>query len=684
MTARRRTRDGIVALSILAAVVTFLVATKLFPYHSLNHDEGVYLQQAAMLLDGKLFLHPPVPDAFRPWFFVRDASGLYPKYAPVPAAMFALGGALGDARLSLGLVAAGNVALVALVATQAFDRRTGLLAAVLFFASPLFLVDSAVFLPYAPTTFWNLLFAFAYFRSARTKRNSYAVLAGVAVGIAFFSRPYTALLFALPFVAHALYSLRSTWFDRPTVVRLGTVAAVGSLGVVVALGYNAVVTGSPLVFPYEAFAPLDGLGFGHRKLLGYEQRYTVRLALRSNFAVVSDLFVNWVAGGPLGTALALVGVLAGVRWTRPSDWEAEFSQHQARAVLAGLIPSVVLGNVYFWGNRNIVGTISDPGDGLIHFFGPYYHFDLLLPTAAFGAFGAVVAARWLRGRVESSLSPSRAKPAVVALLVLSTVVFGGVTAAVATSPYRANATVTDQYRAAYSPVENRSFDDALVFVPTTYGDWLNHPFQAFRNHPDFDGRVVYALDGPNRFDVVDAYSNRTLYRYVYRGEWAPDGGEPVEPRLQRVREVRGESVSLTTTAGLPRSVESASIRLASDSGSGYYVVEGDRSARFRLVVSDGRARLVGSNVSAVGDGAAVPVNETDTVAVEMYVENAEGTGFSYLLRLPVERRDGSVRALTPYEGICRVARTCDGEGTAYLPNETAPGVSLETRLQGSE
>jgi hypothetical protein len=682
MTTRRRTRYGILFVSILGAVVTFLVATKLFPYHSLNHDEGVYLQQAAMLLDGKFFLHPPVPEAFRPWFFVRDASGLYPKYAPVSAAMFALGELLGNAHLALALVAAGNVALVAAIASQAFDRRTGLIAAVLFFSSPLFLVDSAVFLPYAPTTFWNLLFAFAYFRSARTERKSFAALAGGAIGIAFFSRPYTALLFALPFVAHALYALRASWFDRDIVARLGTTAAVGILGVLVALGYNAVVTGSLLVFPYEAFAPLDGLGFGHRELLGYEQQYTVRLAFRSTFAAVSDLFVNWVSGGLLGTALAVLGLIAGIRWPRPSDWGAEFSQNQARAVLAGLFPAVVLGNVYFWGNRNILGTIADPNDGLIHFFGPYYHFDLLLPTAAFAAFGAVVQAGWLRQRTNASLSSRRAKPVFVALLVLSATVFAGVTAALAASPYRANATVTDQYRAAYSPVESRSFDDALLFVPTTYGNWLNHPFQVFRNDPDFDGPVVYALDGPHRFDVVDAYPNRTLYRYVYRGQWEPYGGVPVQPRLQRVRSVHGDSVSLTTTVGLPKSVDSASVRLASDSGSSYYVVDGNRSARFRLVVSDGHARLVGSNVSAGGD-AAIPVGKTDTVSVEVYVENAEGTGFSYLLRLPIERHDGSVRALTPYRGICRVARTCGGEGTAYLPNETAPRVSLETRLRGS-
>ncbi|WP_368407707.1 ArnT family glycosyltransferase [Halorussus amylolyticus] len=224
---RRRFRLLAGALALLAGGVVLFLATELFPYHTPNHDEGVYLQQATMLLEGKLFVRPPVPDAFRPWFFVEDGAQLYPKYAPIPAAMFAVGELLGGYRTALALVAAGNVGLTTLLVAEAFDRRTGLLAGAFLLASPLFLVDSSIFLPYAPTTFWNLVFAVAYVRGARAEsRNTprtasrgrapqalarasygYAALAGLAIGIAFFSRPYTAVLFAAPFIAHALYSL---------------------------------------------------------------------------------------------------------------------------------------------------------------------------------------------------------------------------------------------------------------------------------------------------------------------------------------------------------------------------------------------------------------------------------------------------------------------------------------------
>ena len=69
---RRRARLAVAVLALAAAVAAFLVGHRVFPHLTTNHDEAVYLQQAAMLLDGRLFLQPPAETAFRPWFFVRS------------------------------------------------------------------------------------------------------------------------------------------------------------------------------------------------------------------------------------------------------------------------------------------------------------------------------------------------------------------------------------------------------------------------------------------------------------------------------------------------------------------------------------------------------------------------------------------------------------------------------------
>ncbi|WP_115862956.1 DUF7846 domain-containing protein [Halorussus litoreus] len=727
---RRRFRLLGAALTGLAAAVTLLVSTELFPYHSVNHDEAVYLQQAAMLLDGTLSLAPPVLDSFRPWFFFEEAGRLYPKYAPVPAAMFAVGEALGEPRISLVLIAAGNVALAIAVASEAFDRRTGLLAGAFLLASPLFVVDSAVFLPYAPTAFWNLLFAFGYIRAARrapvlqsgareespsgdssrasdssNRRTSaaYAALAGLAIGIAFFSRPYTAVLFALPFIAHALYSLVTAVrrerrasrgalaeFASPTVVRLSITAVGGLAGVATALVYNAVVTGSPWLFPYEAFAPADGLGFGHREILGHSEAYTPALGLRANAEVVRELFTEWVVGGSVGTLLAALGVAEFLRRAsvRPSSWSPEFTDAQAKALLAGLFVSVVAGNVYFWGNLNLLGDLADPDDGLIVALGPYYHFDLLVPTAAFAARGTLLVGDRVRAWTERTdhigeRGRSSARGTAAALALATALVLAGATGAVLAPPVADNAETTGAYEDAYAPFEDREFSNAVVFVPTPYGDWLNHPFQHLRNDPGYDGDAVFAVeDGSDDLAVVSAFPNRTYYRYVYRGAWVPFTGESVTPAIQRVDAVEGERVTASATLGLLDSADRVSVRLASDGGVAYYAVnDTSKNLTVEIRVENGSARLAGPGLRSSGDDATVPVADEDEVRVEVFVNDRAGGGFSYRLELPVRiGDDGTVRALSPIREACLSPATCGGEA-AYVERAMPDGIRMETELR---
>ncbi|WP_423750758.1 glycosyltransferase family 39 protein [Salinirarus marinus] len=666
---RRPTRLATVALAAVGALLVWAISTQVFPYHSLNHDEGVYLQQAAMLLDGRLTLRPPVEDALRPWFFVEDGDRLYPKYTPVPAAMFAVGRLFGGYRLALAGIAAANVALVVGVAREAFDRPTGLLAGGFLLASPLFLIDSSVFLPYAPTTLLNLLFAFGYLRADRTDDYRWAAVAGAAVGLAFFARPYTAVLFALPFICHALWTLAAD--RRAALPRQAVVAALGLAGVGVALAYNAAVTGSPWRFPYEAFAPLDGLGFGQRRILDHDVRYTPELALRANREVVELFFTEWVAGGVFGAALAAVGVARTVRDRLTPR----------TAALAGLFVSIPVGNVYFWGNFNVLGDVDQAGDGLVSVLGPYYHFDLLLPTAVFAAVGALWAARAVHRRLAARLDRRVARTAAVLVLVASAGAVGAVAADDLDQRVDENAAVTATYEDAYAPFEGGVPANSLVLVPDPYGDWLNHPFQPLRNDPGFDGRVVYALDD-DPFEVADAFPDRRLYRYGYRGAWAPYEGSPDAARLQRVRDVSGSNVRLDTALGVPDGALGVSVRVATDEGSAYYVAPNvSDSLEVDLTISDGRIRASG-DVRPVDEGT-LAVDGRDVVRLTAFVDYGPAGGFTYRFDLPVDVDDGRVRALTPRVERCRNARACGGAAT-HVPESAPDGVFVRSELVATE
>jgi hypothetical protein len=669
---RRRADPATVAVAVVAAVgalVAWTLATQLFPYHSLNHDEGVYLQQAAMLLEGRLRLRPPVEGLFRPWFFVAGDEGLYPKYSPVPAAVFAVGKLLGGYRLALAGVAAASLALVAGVVREVFDRWTGVAAAVFALCSPLFLLDSSVFLPYAPTTMLNLAFAYAYLRADRTGDVRVAAVAGVAVGLAFFARPYTAVLFAAPFVAHALWTLAADW--RAALPRQAATAALGLVGVGVTLGYNAAVTGSPWLFPYEAFAPLDGLGFGRRRILGHGVRYTPELALRANRRVVALFLTEWVAGGLLGSALAAAGLASAAR-RRPTDREL---------VLAGVAVSVVVGNVFFWGNFNVLGDLERAGDGLVSALGPYYHFDLLLPTAAFAATGALRGARALDRGLRARIGRRSARAVLVAVLLVGAAVAGGVTAADLGERVEENAEVTDTYETAYAPFEGGPPANSLVLLPDPYGDWLNHPFQALRNDPGFDGRAVYALDD-RPFAAADAFPDRRLYRYVYRGTWAPYDGSPEAARLQRVRDVSGDAVRLDAALGVPDGAVGVTVRASTEEERRYYVVDDvPETLELGVRVADGRVAVDG-DARPTGNGT-LRVEGRDAVRVTVFVDYGGGSGFAYRLDLPVEADDGRVRALTPRTERCLNPRACGG-AAAHVPDAAPDGVFVRTELAADE
>ncbi len=653
-------------LAILTAIAVTLISLEVFPYRSINHDEGVYLHQASMLLDGQLVLDPPVEDAFRPWFFVAQEGVLYPKYAPVPAGVFAGGMLLGDAHIALAAVAAVTVGLTYATVAEVFDPRIGLVSAALLAATPLFLIQSSVFLPYVPTLALLLLFAWTYLRGDRTGDLRWASAAGVAVGLAFFARPYTAVLFALPFVGHAFWTMHTN--GRVAVRRQAITAVLGLGGVGVALGYNALLTGSPFLFPYQAFGPLDGPGFGRRALLGHEVVYDLDLAIETARIALSAYVLRWSVAPPLGVGLAAIGLGDVLRRGRPVD---------ARVLpLAGLIVSIPLGQLAFWGTLNAIGSLESPGLGLLGHLGPFYHLGLIVPTAAFAAVALVRGFDHVRARVP----PSDRRRRIAAVLVIAVLLAGVVsTTAVAgvADPIQQNQGVTSTYETAYAPFDDQSLENALVFLPMPYGPWLAHPFQYLRNDPDFDGPTLYALDR-DVFDVVAAFPDRTLFRYAYRGDWVPADGESVAPVLRRLSHVSGPGVRLDVAAGVPTGTESVVVSLHNGAGD-RVTVPVDQPAddlRVTLTIDGEEARLSGPRLES---SRSIPVDARDELAVTAFVDTGGLDSFEYELALPVRHNTSHVEAITPRHEVCADVQQCE-EGAAYVPGRHPVGVELDTEL----
>lgn len=658
-----------VLVCLLGGLAVLLVAVHVFPHHSLNDDEGVYLTQAAMLAEGQLFLRPGrLAGLVRPWFFVAtERAGdlaLYAKYTPPTAALYAPFVAVGVPRLALGLVGAGVAGVTYGLAARAFDRRTGVVAGLLLVGSPLYLFTTGAFLSYAPATLLDGGFALAYLRATGDRSPRWAALAGLLAGLAFWTRPYTAVLFALPFVAHALLVLWRGESRTERVVPM-VVAAVGLVGVGATLGSNALVTGAPLTFPYQAFAPADGLGFGEHRLLSYQETYTPALAARTTSANLA-LLGRFVAGGTLGVLVALVGVALALRGD---------GDRPATLLLAAVVPCVVLGEAYFW------GTLNGLRNGLFALLGPYYHYDLLLPFAVFGGHALVRGGAAAR-RGFADLDRPRARLALALLVLVAVPVAGVAEYRAVAEPYDANRERTADLAAAYEPTLEREFENALVFHPTPYGEWSAHPFQRFRNDPGFDGEAVYVFDeGPaDDWRAVDA-TDRRPYRYTYRGTWGPGAGEPVDPALVPLRVLEGP-VNATTTLGVPRGATSASVRVETRAGYARYRLPADGETTVDWQIGD-RVRVRGAAVR----GGAPPTVPEGASEVDLAVTYATSSGatVTYRQEVTVDRDGRQIRVLWPPETrVCRLQTECGLESTWVGPDgDYVTGVSVTTRTDGA-
>ena len=683
-------------------VGVYALATDLFAYHSVNDDEGVYLYQAAMLLDGSLFLRPgSIPwEAVRPWFFVVDVTEggvrMYSKYSPVAPAMFAIGRVLGDWNLALGGIAAGTAAGVYALGAAAFDRRVGVVSVVALAGAPLFLLTSATFLSYAPATLLNVAFAVAYVRAARRASPRWGAAAGVAIGLAFFCRPYTAVLFALPFIGHTLASLGVAWRRhawtpafRSVLARSVAIALPGAGFVAITLGYNTVVTGDPVTFPYAAFAPNDGIGFGTREILNYERVYDPELAAEASATALEYVFTDWIAAGPIGTALAAVGVgAASLRAWRRDGLRDRFApttgmaDGEVAAVLLAVVPTVFLGEAYFWGTHNGLRN------GLIDLLGPFYHFDVLVPIAVFSAAGAVGLTRGLATALRRRTTRRRARVAVLVALAVSAPFVAAAERDAVEGPYDANELRTDNLAATYEPFEGQSFDDAVVFTPDPYGDWQAHPFQYLRSGGGFDGDAVYATDGgPERDLAVLAATNRTPYRFTYRGTWT-GAATPVTPELQRLRVLDGETVRARTTVGVPQSATSVSVRVETPEGFARYSVPAEARANGTVTVAwtVGPDAATATNLAfeAGPEGASVPLADGGAeVDLAVTFVGDGGASVTYRQEATAENTDGGVEVVWPPETrVCRLTPECGYDGTWVGPDgDYVDGVSVETEAR---
>lgn len=357
------------AASLMAAGLAFWVGRGVFLGQPVTTDENSYLFQADTFRELKLRRPVPEPDCiyWRRMMILDERTGWISRYPPGHALWLTPAVWLGDARLASALAA--GLSVWFLTGCAAMLGCAAWPTAVFLLVCPYFIFMHGTLLSHTSGMLAAAVMLWGYLRWRLLGRGSGAAIAGLAWGMLFLNRTYTAVLVAVPF---ALDSLVALWLSpsRRQWVLAALFAGCAFLGVVAYLFYNHLVTGSAFMPPYVYYDDdmLPGFGgpMGHTWALGFK-----------NLAANLTLLDRWLLLG--GGALWLFGLLTLVGWT--ARWSL---------LALGGIAMVVAGYFLF----------AHPG---VNTCGPFYYFE----TLPFFALLWMLAER----RLAAAVAPARRRAA---------------------------------------------------------------------------------------------------------------------------------------------------------------------------------------------------------------------------------------------------------------------------------
>lgn len=329
-----------------AFVFLFSAAYNVFVFDRVPHihDETAYLFQARIFLTGHFSAPPPpVPEAFD-FPHLVNVGRWYSIYPPGFPFLLAIGLVFGAPWLVNPLLGAAAVFLLFFLGCEIYDRRAGLLAAVLGAASIWLLLMSSTMMSHTASMVFNGLFLLFFFRSLRAPTMGRGLLAGLSLGAAFLIRPYNAAVFALPFLVvlgvRSLPEIRRRWKNL-TALALAAGACAGFF-----LYYNAATTGDPLTPGYiSRYGKAYSVIFGRPATLDYDFTPLVAaLQIGENLDAIHKYLFGWP-----GTSLWLLLFAL---------WAARVKREERGRdllLLAGFL-SMLVGFYFFWGAFVVLGA----------------------------------------------------------------------------------------------------------------------------------------------------------------------------------------------------------------------------------------------------------------------------------------------------------------------------------------
>ena len=472
-------------------IILCVVALRAFPY---SGDEYVYLFQADTFLAGRLWNHiDPLHQHFS-FFHIFEKDGKWVgTFTPGWPLMLAAAQFIAIPPYAVAPICA---ALMILVAARLYRKVAGRFGAVVGIAlmtvNAFFLLNGASYFSHISTALFATFFVFYGLQYLENPTVRSSLIAGSALGAVGLIRPYSAVLFAVPFAIELLVRRR---YQFKMVIWI----IVAVLPFVVALlAYNWAITGNPFLLVVNWGYPLLRLGLYPRDLLGDE------VDLRNTSVM----------------AVTRLGELA--LWTSPMLVCLYFVALYKKSI------SRNFGFYDFIFPMFIVGYLLMPAVG-DNRYGPRYYFEAY-PFLVLTIISAV--RPYFTSKLENIFPGT-----VLAALVFSCVM-------IPIHVYENHQIVNERMKL-YDAVSDAKLSHAVVILPTKSGSTLEMDLTRNGINPR-DADVIFALDRSNPAwlyatgheaaegdlksqELIDTFPNRNFYVY----EQSSTTGQAILRKLAR-------------------------------------------------------------------------------------------------------------------------------------------------------
>lgn len=488
----RRANAIALAIAIAGGVASAWISTNLYERIPHLEDEIAFLWEAHVMATAEIALpSPEEPSAFLVPFVVDFEGMRFGKYPPGWPAVLSLGVRAGAPWIVNTILSAASLWLIYRLGSKIINPTIGLLAEVLAFSSPMFLMLSGTLLSHMLSLFLTLVVLLAWFDLIGSSGEEEAghlvpwwvliTLAGTALGLLILTRPLTALGVGIPLGVHGVLLLL-----RAAPVQKRHIIMVGSIALLLALllpTWQAAQTGDPTKNLYTLWWEYDRVGFGEGTGIsegGHTILRGIGKSLRDLYAGLHDVF-----GWPYLSWIFIPFGFVAIRKTEPG------------ILLFSIFPVLVGAYAFYW-----VGATL---------FGPRYYFEALPSLAITSAAGIAALASWIASKVGAVRWRKLLIPGLVSTLVLVNMFF------YLPTRLRRLENLYNISRERMQPFEKAGLEGALVII--TVGYWEDYGTLLTLTPPFKEDGFLLAVSRGAAADreLIGQYPERPVYYYYSDG-----------------------------------------------------------------------------------------------------------------------------------------------------------------------